>query len=76
MSKIWVGLYYQHYSQGALFIPTYSLKILFIAILFIESTGANHNIHTIHIDANFFLLSKFFPMKIRQWRPLSNAKYK
>ena len=70
------GLYYKHYSQVALFIATYSLEIQFIELLFIESTKAKYNIHTIRIDANFFLLSKILPMKTRQWRPLSTAKYK
>ena len=45
-------------------------------------TGIIHNIllfksalFLIHTGVNFFLFSKFLPMKVRQWRPMLDARY-
>ena len=51
----------------------YLLKILFTTTMFIANTDTIHNIH---IGVSFFSSSKFLPMKVRQWSPISDAKYR
>lgn len=43
--------------------------------IFIGSTVHPRTIHHSYL-VNFFPLSKFLPMKIRRWRPMSYAKYR
>ena len=53
-----ITIHMKHSSSGH-----YSLKMLFIIALFIDNTNTTHSIHSIHNGVNFFLLSKFSPMK-------------
>ena len=46
-------------------ISLFTMFLLFVPALFIICTGIN-----------FFLFSKFLPMKVIQWRPMSIAKYR
>jgi hypothetical protein len=76
------------YSQELLFILTwftkqyclfghYSLKVLFIATLFIDIIITIHDIHTIiHELYTIDTIIDFIPMKVREWRPMSKAKYR
>ena len=47
----------------------------FIESISTKNTNTIHNIHIIQANINFFLISKFLPIKVRYWRPLLNAKY-
>ena len=68
-------------------LPTLCTQItLFIPILFLENnthdntaidnTNIIHNILTIRINVNYFQFFLNLPMKVREWRPMLDTKYK
>ena len=63
----------QYCSQTLLLIIETSLKVLTLFIILLPYKLILFNIRT---SINFFLFSKFFSMKVRFWRPMSDAKYK
>jgi hypothetical protein len=63
----------QRYALKILFITTLALKIPARFVIFIVLVPTSFLIRT---TVNFFLFSKFLSAKVREWRPISNAKYR
>lgn len=65
--RIWVGLYSQLYSHETLFTPFLFTENTIHNNIITENTDTIHNIHTIR--------RKLLPMKVREWKPILDAKY-